>query len=445
MYIIGVFATARSLRNILRIDNELRSQCNVTYLPYTSLEHLCYLFEQNADRFDGYLFGGLYPYRTVQHKFGPLHKPHAYFTVSDRDYYQIIARMLVQNPTLDFRRVYFDRPEIPVDFRSVFGREDAPLLGSAPIDWQQVDDWYPSLKEYYLSLWNSGKVDLLVTRFGSLEDYFTQNHIRHEFLFASPESMIETFNGLLTQINTSAVHDSAACLALIASPQPLNAAQWAALGARLEACNKQFGMPFLIYERGQHYELTTNISVLKELSRQYTTCPVTAFLEAGVDFPVCTGWGCANNVIDAHRNAQRAEKEALLTKGSAAFIVTEDNGIIGPLSSVRRIQYTDAPDPQLTRLSEQMGVSALYLSKIFSVLNQKGSDTLSAEELAFYLSITSRSASRILSKLVERGGATVQYNRQLNLRGRPAKIYKITLRRQAAEAALPTPPPEVLP
>lgn len=143
MYIIGVFATARSLRNILRIDSELRSQCNVTYLPYTSLEHLCYLFEQNADRFDGYLFGGLYPYRTVQHKFGPLHKPHAYFTVSDRDYYQIIARMLVQNPTLDFRRVYFDRPEIPVDFRSVFGREDTPLLGSASIDWQQVDDWYP--------------------------------------------------------------------------------------------------------------------------------------------------------------------------------------------------------------------------------------------------------------------------------------------------------------
>ena len=189
MYTIGVFATARSLRNILRIDSELRSQCNVTYLPYTSLD-LCYLFEQNADRFDGYLFGGLYPYRTVQHKFGPLHKPHAYFTMSDRDYYQIIARMLVQDPTLDFRRVYFDRPEIPVDFRSVFGREDAPLLGSAPIDWQQVDDWYPSLKEYYLSLWNSGKVDLLVTRFGSLEDYFTQNHIRHEFLFASPESMI---------------------------------------------------------------------------------------------------------------------------------------------------------------------------------------------------------------------------------------------------------------
>ena len=141
MYTIGVFATARSLRNILRIDSELRSQCNVTYLPYTSLEHLCYLFEQNADRFDGYLFGGLYPYRTVQHKFGPLHKPHAYFTMSDRDYYQVIARMLVQNPTLDFRRVYFDRPEIPVDFRSVFGREDAPLLGSAPIDWQQVDDY----------------------------------------------------------------------------------------------------------------------------------------------------------------------------------------------------------------------------------------------------------------------------------------------------------------
>ena len=152
---------------------------------------------------------------------------------------------------------------------------------------------------------------------------------------------------------------------------------------------------------------------------------MTAFLEAGLDFPICTAWGCAGNVVEAHRNAQRALKEALLCKGSAAFIVMEDNTIIGPLSSVRRISYTDAPDEKRLELSRRLSISPLYLSKIVSVLTQKGNDTLSAEELSFYLDITPRSALRILSKLEAGGYASVQFRRQLNLRGRPAKIYQI--------------------
>ncbi len=425
MYSIGVFTAERSLRHIMRIDEEMRTYSNITYLPYTSLDHLQYLFEKNAEQFDAFLFSGAYPYKVIQGKFGPLTKPHAYFNISDRDYYRVLARLAVQNPQLDFSRVYFDRPEIPVDFYSIFQRDDIPLLGMAPVDWQTERDWLSPLKDYYLALWRSGKADVLVTRFSSLEDFFEQYQIRNEFLFASPASMAETFRGLIMQLSAVTMHDSAACIGLVRSPQALSEGQWAALENRLHACNKQFGMLFLIYAHGSHYELTTNISVLKELSQQYTTCPVTDFLESGLDFPVCIGWGCANNIIDAHRNAQRAAKEALLSKGSAAFIVTADNVIIGPLSSIRRITYTDAPSQQLTDLGQRLSISPLYLSKIQSVLVQKGNDTLSAEDLAFFLNITTRSASRILLKLEAGGVATVQYNRQLNLRGRPAKIYKI--------------------
>lgn len=427
MYSIGVFTAERSLRHIMRIDQEMRKQSNITYLPYSSPDHLKYLFEQNAEQFDAFLFSGSYPYNVIRKHFGNLDRPHAHFNISARDYYKLIAILAVQEPSLDFSRVYFDRPEIPVDFYSIFQRQDAPMLGTAPIDWGTVDaeDWYQPLLEYYQALWDSGKVDLLVTRFGSMEDYFNHHQIRHRYLSPSPESMAETHHGLLMQLSTVSMHDAAACLGLIRSPKALSEQEWSTLGTRLQSCNKQFGMPFLIYEHGDHYEITTNISVLKELSQQYTTCPVTAFLESGVDFPVCVGWGCANNVIDAHRNAQRAVKEALLCKGSAAFIVLEDNVIIGPLSSARRITYSDAPSQRLSQLGSRLSISPLYLSKISSVLSQKGSDTLSAEELAFFLNITPRSASRILSKLEAGGIATVQYNRQLNLRGRPAKIYKI--------------------
>lgn len=429
MYSIGVFTTERSLRHIMRIDAQLREQSNITYLPYSSPDHLKYLYEQNYDQFEAFLFSGSYPYNVLRKRFGAIGKPHAHCNISDRDYYKLIAQLAVQQPELDFSRVYFDRPEIPVDFESIFQRKNVPLLGSAPIDWNTVDasDWYQPLKEYYLELWNSGQIDLLVTRFGSMEDYFRQYQIQFRYLAPSPESMLETYRGLLMQLSTDGMHDDPACLGLVRSPRQLSDSQRTAMGARLQTCNRQLGMPFLVYEHGTHYELTTNTSVLKDLSRQYTACPVTAFLEEGLDFPVCVGWGCANNVIDAHRNAQRALKEAMLCKTSAAFIVMADNVIIGPLSSARRITYSDAPSQQLADLSRRLAVSPLYLSKIASVLTQKGENTLSAEELSYFLNITPRSASRILAKLEAGGLATVQYHRQLNLRGRPAKIYQIDL------------------
>lgn len=429
MYSIGLITTERSLRHIMKMDTQMRTQCNITYLPYSSPEHLKYLYEQNAERFDAFLFSGSYPYNVLRRQFGVISRPHAHFNIADRDYYRLIAELSVQEPTLDFSRVYFDRPEFPVDFYSIFHREDMPLLGTAGIDWETVDasDWYAPLREYYRKLWESGKVDLLVTRFASMSDYFAQHQIRHRYLAPSPESMTETFHGLMMQLNAAEMRDGAASIGIVCSQHKLTDSQWAALGVRLQSCNKQLGMPFLIYEHGNHYEITTNNSVLRELSQKYSACPIAKFLDDGMDFPVCVGWGCSGSVIDAHRNAQRAAKEALLCKGSASFIVLGDNVIIGPLSSARRITYSDTPSSELNSLSKRVSISPLYLSKIASVLTQKGSDTLSAEELAFYLNLTQRSASRILSRLEASGLASVQYNRQMNLRGRPAKIYRIYL------------------
>lgn len=429
MYSMGIFASERSLRQIFQIDQKMRVSCNITYLPYSSIDHLYYLYAENRDKFDCILFGGSYPYRVILKQFGTIEKPCAYFSISDRDYYKSIARLMFQNPNLDFSRVYFDKPEISVDFHSIFHQNNVPLLGSADIDWHSVDatDWYEPLQNYYLELWKSGKADLLVTRFGSMEEYFIKHSIRHEFLFASSETMMETFNGLLAQLNAAKSHDSAVCIGIVSASTVLTETEHNALNHRLQLCNQQMGMPFLIYERGEQFEITTNISTLKDMTQQYTACPVASFLEDGLAFPVCVGWGCGTSMIDAHRNAQRAKKEAALRKGTAAFIVTVDHVIIGPLSSVRRITYNDAPDARITELSKKLSISPLYINKILSVLSQKGDATLTTEDLALFLNITTRSASRILSKFEACGAATVQYNRQLNLRGRPAKIYKILL------------------
>ena len=83
MYSVGVFTTERSLRHIMLIDQKMQEHSNITYLPYSSPEHLKYLYEQNSNRFDGFLFTGSYPYNVLRKEFGPLSKPHAHCNVSD--------------------------------------------------------------------------------------------------------------------------------------------------------------------------------------------------------------------------------------------------------------------------------------------------------------------------------------------------------------------------
>lgn len=430
MYSIGIFTNELSLTRILKLDQEIGKKNQITYLPYTSPQHLQFLYEQNQNQFDGLLFSGSYPYNVIRKFFPDVEEtPHAYFDLSSLDYYKAIAYLAVQYPQLDFSRVYFDRPQVPVDFESIFSRSDAPRLGTASIDWKNVDalDWYQPLQAYYKELWDSGAVDLLVTRFASMTEFFDANQIRHYYLAPSRETMLETYQNLLLQLDTRSIRETAACIGFVQSPEKLSEKQSEQLWGELQAYNKQLGMPFLIYRQERWFELTTNISVLKDLSQQYTVSPMAAFLSDRLSFPVCIGWGCSSSVMEAHRNGHRALKQAVQLGTTATFIVTDDNRLIGPLSSERRIVYSDSPDPALYQLSEKVGISPLYLSRIHAVLRQKGAATLSSEELAFFLNVTTRSASRILNKLEAAGAAKVEYNRQLNLRGRPAKIYSIDL------------------
>ena len=426
MYSIGVITAEQSLHNIMQIDGEMQKYSNVTYLPYSSLDHLFFLYQQNAERFDALLFSGSYPYHVIMERFGSVARPCAFFSISDRDYYCLIAQLAVREPGLDFSRVYFDAPEIPVDFQVIFDRPDVPMQ-SAYIepDSPYTNAYQPTL-DYYQKLWDSGRVDLIVTRFSSMEKYFAQSNIRHRFLFPSPGSMLETFHGLMMRLTTEVAHDSATCVGLVLPKEGVaGPGACEELFEGMEACNKQMGNLFLIYRHGEQTEITTNVAVLRELTQQYTVCPVTAYLKSNLDFPVSVGWGCAGNVIDAHRNARRAVKEAMQNNGCVAYVVTADDFIIGPLASASRMAYTDVPDEKLSRLSRQSALSPRYISKISAVLAQRGTDLLSAEELAFSLNVTTRSASRILNKLEECGLASVQYSRQMNRRGRPAKIYKI--------------------
>ena len=106
MYSIGVFTNELSLQRILKLNDLLSQRSYITYLPYTSPDHLRFLYEENQGKFDALLFSGSYPYNVIR-KFFPqvADVPHAYFDLSPVDYYKAIAALAIQHPGLDFTRV----------------------------------------------------------------------------------------------------------------------------------------------------------------------------------------------------------------------------------------------------------------------------------------------------------------------------------------------------
>ncbi|MBQ2895209.1 MAG: hypothetical protein IJE26_00700 [Oscillospiraceae bacterium] len=428
MYSIGIITAEQTLHSIMQVEREMRERCKVTYLPYSSLEHLYEVYQENAERFDALLFSGSYPYHVILERFGSIPQPHAFFTISDRDYYCLIAQLAVQEPGLDFSRVFIDEPEIPVNFEMIFGRPGIPLQsnGSVP-DYPHASVYQRSL-DHYRRLWASGQVDLIVTRFRSMEHYFQADGIRYRFILPSPETMLETFRGLELRLTTERVHDAASCVGLVVprETEDRREAVMDQLQRQLESCNRRMGEIFLIYRHGDRVELTCNVSTLRELTEQYTVCPVTAQLRDALPFAVAVGWGCADNVVDAHRNAQRGVTEAMGSGGLPAYVVTGDGCLLGLTARKQRLA---PPAPvgkdALERCSRQSGVSLRYIRRIHELLSTRRDDSLSAEELADALELTPRSALRILDKLSGSGLASVQYSRPLNRPGRPAKRYRI--------------------
>lgn len=427
MYDICVFSPPQSLNRIMQIDQTMRDTCNVTYCPYTSATHLKYLYEKSLAHYDAYLFSGSYPYGIINDYFGNIEKPNAYFSITNLDYYRLFANLYAHNPEIRMERVYLDQPEIFVDFDDIFGDCPRPLLGNANVEWSRVEkrEWYLPVQDYYLSIWKTKSIDLLITRFSGMEKFLRIHKIHHAFLLPSPTSMLEIWQGLIMQLNVQNYMDSAACVGVLASPEKLSSKQLLYLRKVLENCNTFFGNCFLIYNSHDHIEITTNISMLKELTNNLTSDMIHAYLSQNIPFPISIGWGYAASIIESHRNAHRALTQALLCPSSASFVMTEIGSIIGPLNQRTRSASINST-PLSVLLSQKTGIAVDYISIIIDILSKSQNKILTASQLSEYLCLTPRSCNRILSKLVHYKLATVEDIKSGHC-GRPMKYYHINI------------------
>ena len=83
---IGIITALKSLSAIQAVDQQMRQECDITYLPYSTAMELTNIYLDNVSKFDGILFSGILPYSYVSENVARITKPAKYLYVSDIDY-----------------------------------------------------------------------------------------------------------------------------------------------------------------------------------------------------------------------------------------------------------------------------------------------------------------------------------------------------------------------
>ncbi|MFY0542868.1 ArsR family transcriptional regulator [Brevibacillus sp. H7] len=174
------------------------------------------------------------------------------------------------------------------------------------------------------------------------------------------------------------------------------------------------------------YVIFTTRGQLRDVTRNFTSVPEIEELYGVKGDMVTCGIGIGKTAYEAEIHAGTALLHAKEYGTGTWMAFFDDKTIAGPLGRQEQITYTSVSD-QLQHISEQTSLSVMTLSKLDSILKKRGKPEISAHELAQYMQIMPRSARRILMELESKGIAQVVGEENPHPRGRPRKVYRITL------------------
>lgn len=425
---IGIIAAHHSIEIIKQIETLLQDQCELTLIPYRQIKEIKPLYEQHHLFYDGILFSGTLANNILRQEITELPTPTFYLEITEGDFYKHLFAIRSRNKDLDFSRVFIDfLHEDPnsMGLQDVLGEDETPY--SIELDYSE--DIYEKTFQHHLTLWQQGKIDLSITRLSNIINRLNDAGIPNSFIFPSQASILEQIQQMINELQISNLQENQWAIGIITIENEDNQSdldfKQILLHKALLEFNKNTNALSIIQKQHANFEIITSHAELKNLTADFTHCAVIEYLHETLPFQVNIGWGVGTTLYQTKKAAQTANKEASANSIPCAYVITDNQDIIGPLGNETCIHYTNTIDPEVEQLSEALEISSLHIQKIIAVISKMRTNELTAEDLAHHLGHTMRQANRILNKLEEKGVAKISFRKQEKLRGRPKKVYKI--------------------
>ena len=175
---------------------------------------------------------------------------------------------------------------------------------------------------------------------------------------------------------------------------------------------------------GRYYFISTRFLVEK-YTDNYRDFPLLFEIFSGFNLTVSVGVGYGTNPMNAFHHAKEALVLAQKT-GNAVKILTAQGDVITPGSGADETYRTRWSDEKVGEISRRTGIGPRNIARITGFLEKNQRTDVTVYELSEALHITTRSGSRLMSKLVGAGLAQEIGMEQIR-RGRPRKVFRIAL------------------
>lgn len=436
MYKICVFSTNLSFQWVKNCENIKIDNINLQIYIYEDLRHLEKLFLENIKTYDGVIFSGQIPYLHIQKHLSEYFTsiPCAFFDITERDFYYKIAELQYKHPDFSFKHCMIDflyKENNYLSLEELLLPEDFPHLLSESIEVFGLPNAYDVVYNAHAKLWEEQKIRFSLTRLTNLYTYFEDETIQPILVTPTVDSMEITILEVMKEIEVANLLNSQAVAGYLEfsmsqnDPAEIEYRQIALYKSILDF-NRKLGTSLITYRSAIHYELITNYSDFLMITNNQEKCSLVEFLRNELSFKVKIGWGIGKTLQEARF---QAEKAAAYCTGSLteSYILTKENHLIGPLDGNSSISVKEFQNDKLITIANETNISLLHLQKIYGLIYKLKKDTLTAEELSIHLSISVRTASRILKRLEEFNYASSLLNKVTKAKGRPSKSYKLEL------------------
>ena len=434
---ICVFSTNYSyswLQNIHQLQIE-----NVEYdiVFYEDLPHLTEVFRENYLKYTAVLFSGQIPYLHIK-KYCPAEfatMPSQFIDITERDLYFTLTKVQYENPGFRFRDALIDflyEENNYLSLKEWLPEEDFPYTLSTSIQVFGEPNAYELVAKRHLELLEEGKIKYCFTRLTNLYMYFSHSDVIPILVTPSLKSMEAAVQKLLKEVEVHSLTKSQVVCGhlqfnFVENDFLENEYRQVALYKAILDFNRTFGYSLLIYRSSLHNEIITNFSDYIRITNDETKCSLASFLHEHVPFKVKIGWGIGKTLAIAQAQAEKASSYCQ-KPFTESYRINKENKLLGPLDGTNVSTIVEQTHSFLEEIAKETNISVFQLEKLYDMTRTYDKNTFTAEEVSVHLSVSTRTANRLLKKLTEYSYAVIiETLATPSGKGRPKNLFDLRL------------------
>lgn len=427
MITVSIISPEKSMNVINRAIEHQDFGCVFHKYVYVQLEEIKTIYEQCKDSCDVIFFSGELGYSYMLTHINDIRVPCTFVSYEEKDILSILLNFVIRYPNIPLTRVYIDFLTPVNDFMNLkkyLSPDYMPYVFENPVY------NYRTLQERAEELWNSGKIDMMLTRTTNQLEVLNKLKIPYIHFLPSEEMVRDSIRSALNTLRLKQRNRNGKLVILIKLIYPENITSQdreymeITLHKYLLDFRRDYQYEFTLHAVSNRFELDLDSDLYKTSFERIQD--LIAFLDQKGDLEFRLGAGFGKSLGESHYQAEQALQEAIKYGKNDGFIIHgEESTLTGPLSLTRTLNYSYSNTKAL-EYSQANGINESNLLKIVGLFQMDKETVITAASLSQWLNITSRSCNRILQQLLDSNLITEIEPQKQEGKGRPTRQYRFS-------------------